>query len=486
VRVLAPFPTKKTLEFPPLPVHNTLSMNMQSTSPAGVPDLNRRDFLRHSSAATLVAAAAGGVLTARQAGAADAAAPDKKPNAPVNIGVIGCGYWGRDVVKTLGQLVNAKVLGVAEHYEAFLRRAKDAAPGAEGYEDYRKLLENKDIKAVVIATPTHEHKQVVLDALQAGKHVYCEAPLANTIDDARAIAKAAQDHSAQVFHPGLQHRSDPQRHFLLKFIRSGATGRMFKGRSQWHKKESWRRTSPNPERERELNWRLRKDVSLGLVGEIGIQHLDNAGWFLKAEPIAISGYGSTQLWNDGREVPDTLQATVEYSERILVNFEASLATSFDSDYETYYGTDSTVMVRKNKAWMFREADAPLLGWEVYARKDAFYGELGIALVANATKLAAQGEKPAEEAPYSNTPLYFALEAFLHNVHTISDGVTDFTDNFDATDKQALKEYLGSLSKSLMPAATIAEGFRATVLAIKANEAVMGQKRIELPSQIFAI
>lgn len=461
-------------------------MNMQATSSAAVSDLNRRDFLRQSSTATLVAAAAGSLIGGREAGAADASTPEKKANAPVNIGVIGCGYWGRDVVKTLGQLVNAKVLGVSDHYEAFLRRAKDAAPDAEAYSEYRKLLENKDIKAVVVATPTHQHKQVVIDALKAGKHVYCEAPLAHTIEDARAIAQAATEHFSQVFHPGLQHRSDPQRHFLLKFIRSGATGRMFKARSQWHRKESGRRTSPNPDRERELNWRLRKDVSLGLAGEIGIQHLDNANWFLKSEPIAVSGIGSIQLWNDGREVSDTIQVTLEYPEKILMNFECSLATSFDSDHELYFGTDSTVMVRKNKAWMFREADAPLLGWEVYARKDAFYGELGIALVANATKLAAQGEKPAEEAPYSNTPLYFGLEAFLHNVHTISDGVTDFTENFDATDKQAMKEYLQSLSKSLMPAATVADGFRATVLAIKANEAVRKEGRIDLPKSLFEI
>ncbi len=459
-------------------------MNTHSGTPSVASDWNRREFIASSSAATLLATVAGGALGANRASAAEAAPADKKPTAPVNVGVIGCGNWGRDTVKTLAQLVNAKVLGVAEHYPAFLKRAKDAAPNAEAYEDYRKLLANKDIKAVVISTPTHQHKEVVLEALAAGKHVYCEAPLAHTLEDARVIAKAAKEHFSQVFHPGLQHRSDPQRHFLLGFIRSGATGRMFKARAQWHKKESWRRTSPN--REQELNWRLRKDVSLGLAGEIGIQHIDNACWTLKSEPVAISGIGSIQLWNDGREVADTVQLLVEYPEKAIFNFECTLANSFDGDHEVYYGTDSAVMVRKNKAWMFREADAPLLGWEVYARKDTFYNELGIALVANATKLVAQGEKPAEQAPYANTPLYYGLEAFLHNVHTISDGVADFTENFDATDKKAMKEYLDSLSKALMPAATIEDGFRATVLAIKANEAITQQKRVPITKDLFVI
>lgn len=464
-------------------------MNTQSNPVSHPTDLNRRAFLQQSSTATLIAGLAGSALASGRAAGAEAApaAATAKSTEPVSIGVIGCGSWGRDTIKTLAQLINARVNGIAEHYGPFLKRAKESAPNAETYSDYKQLLANKDIKAVVVSTPTHLHKQIVLDALEAGKHVYCETPLAHTVEDAREIAKASQKHFAQVFQPGLQHRSDPQRHFLLQFIRSGAAGRMFKARAQWQKKESWRRTSPNAEREAELNWRLKKEISLGLAGEIGIQHIDNASWFLKSEPIAISGMGSLQFWNsDGRDVADTVQLLVEYPQKVCFNFECTLANSFDGDHEIYYGSDSAVMVRKNKAWMFREADAPLLGWEVYARKDPFYNELGIALVANATKLAAQGDKPVEEAPYANTPLYYSLEAFMHNVHTISGGVTDFTENFDASDKKAMKDYLDSLQKALMPAATLADGFRATVLAIKANEAVTRQKRIELSSDMFTI
>jgi predicted dehydrogenase len=463
-------------------------MNSDLTSSAASQDLNRRAFLRQSSAAAVAASMVGGALQSPGAVAADApaAGADKAVTKPVNIGVIGCGAWGRDTIKTLAQLSGARVVAVAEHYEPFLNRAKDAAPNAEGYADHKQLLASKEVTAVVIATPTHQHKDIVFEALAAGKHVYCEAPLAVTIEEARAIVQAAKDHVGQVFQPGLQHRSDPQRHFLLGFIRSGATGRMFKARSQWHKKESWRRTSPNSDREQEVNWRLRKESSLGLTGEIGIQHLDNATWFLKAEPIAVSGIGATHLWTDGREVHDTVQVRVEYPEKVIANFEASLATSFDSDHELYYGTDSAVMVRKNKAWMFREADAPLLGWEVYARKDAFYNELGIALVANATKLVAQGEKPVEDAPYSNTPLYYGLEAFLHNTRTVAAGVADFAENYDIKDKKGLAEYIDSLAKALLPAATPMDGLRATVLAIKANEAVVKETRIPLSKEMFAL
>src|SRR5678809_1612923 len=104
-----------------------------------------------------------------------------------------------------------------------------------GYTDYRKVLDSKDVQAVFIATPSHHHKEIALAALQAGKHVYCEAPLANSIEDARAIALAAKAvGKVQVFQSGLQLRCEPHRHFLLPFLRAGATGNPVMVRAQWH------------------------------------------------------------------------------------------------------------------------------------------------------------------------------------------------------------------------------------------------------------
>src|SRR5262249_52810590 len=160
-----------------------------------------------------------------------------------------------------------------------LKRIASAAPAATQTEDYKTILANKDIPAVIIATPTGTHKEIALVALKAGKHVYFEAPLANSIEDARAIALAAKGAKLCVFQAGLQLRSDKQRLFLVPFVRSGQLGKIAEARSQWHKKTSWRTTSPNPEREKALNWRLDKSTSLGLVGEVGIHQIDQEGWF---------------------------------------------------------------------------------------------------------------------------------------------------------------------------------------------------------------
>ncbi len=180
-------------------------------------------------------------------------------------------------------------------------------------------------------------------------------------------------------------RSDPQRHFLLPFIRSGALGKTVLARAQWHKKTSWRSASPNPEREKALNWRLSKATSLGLIGEIGSHQIDQAGWFLNGLPKAVTGFGSVMFWKDDRDVPDTIQAVLEFPGGVQMIYDATLANSFDGEYEMLYGSDAAIMMRESKAWMFKEVDSPLLGWEVYADKMTFYKETGIALVAGKSK-----------------------------------------------------------------------------------------------------
>lgn len=450
-------------------------------------DISRRDFLKGGSFGAL-AAMVGGLAT-QQISPIQAAEPEtvKKPvGPPVRYGVIGCGDRGREMVETLSQLPNAPVVAVCDHYAPYVRKAKRLVETAEGYEDYRELLKNPEVEAVIVATPTPTHRQIALEAIQANKHVYCEAPLAGSIDDARAIALAARANPRINFQSGLQARSDPQRHFLITFIRTGAMGRNVMARSQWHKKQSWRRIAPTPQRERELNWRLYEETSTGLAGEIGIHQFDAASWVLRNRPVAITGHGGTLLWNDEREVPDTIQTVVEYPGGVNFVYDCTIANSFDGDYEMYYGSYAALMVRGNKAWMFKEVDSPMLGWEVYARKDRFYEETGIALVANATKLTAQGDNPVEESPFSNTPLYYALEAFTHNCGVIRGGVEDFSSFFDASNTDALRDYLKDLNTSLMPGATYQEGFEATVTAIKAHEAIRDHKRIELKEEWYRL
>jgi predicted dehydrogenase len=449
-------------------------------------DFNRRDFLKSGSVATLMTMLGGGVEILAQTNAAPSA-ESASPLPPLKTAVIGLGTRGREIINTLSLMKEATVACICDTYAASIKRTASSAPAATQTEDYKTILENKDINAVVIATPTHQHKEIALAALKAGKHVYCEAPMANTIEDAKAIALAARDAKQSVFQAGLQYRSDKQRHFLMPFIRSGALGPSVMARAQFHKKQSWRATSPKPEREKELNWRLEKAISLGLMGELGIHPVDQAVWLLNLKPVSITGFGSTLFWKDGREVPDTVQAIIEFPGGVYMSYDATLANSFDAEYEVLYGSDAAVMMRDNKAWMFKEADSPLLGWEVYARKETFYKETGIALVANASKSVAAAQ--VQESPFKNTPLYYALLYFVKTSADVTAAKEDFITNFGADDQDALSDAAQKTYKKMVsgrPAAGYLEGFQATVTAIKANEAITSQKRIELKPEWYEL
>ena len=377
----------------------------------------------------------------------------------VACGIIGYGPQGRELASTLARVPGASLTAICDTYDPMLLRARRDVPEASRHTDYREVLDNPDIQAVLIATPTHLHKDIAIDALQAGKNVYCEAPMASSIEDAKAMARAARDASGQIFQVGQIYRSNPQHRSVYQFMRSGAIGKPAMGRGQWHSKESWRRTSPNADRVRALNWRLDPEVSLGLIGEACLLQMDVAYWVLDELPTAVHGFGQVMAWPDGREVPDTIQAIVEFPSGLHMMFDATLASSYDEAYEVYFGTDSTIIFRdRGKAWMFKEVDAPMLGWEVYARRDKFYKETGIALLANATQLDAQNQDPTEDDPNVETPLWYALQEFMDN--------------------HAFGPY--------PPAADWARGLEATSIAVAANKAISQRTRIDVDPAWYSL
>lgn len=440
-------------------------------------ELNRRKFLKGGSAATLLGMLGGVELFAQTNTAPTSPGAAAKK---VKIGLIGLGPWGRELLTTLARLPEAQVVAICDNYKAMANRSASLAPGATQVPDYKALLSDKSVTAVIVATPTHLHKQIVLDALSAGKHVYCEAPLAHTIDDAREIAAAARASKHLVFQAGLQWRSDKLRHFMIPFIRSGAVGQFVMGRAQWHKKQSWRSSSPNPEREKVMNWRLVKETSIGLIGEQGIHQLDQACWFVDSVPTAVSGFGSTILWKDGREVPDTVQAVIQFPGGFNLIYHATLANSFDANYEIFHGTDAAVMLREASAWMFKEVDSPLLGWEVYAKKDVFYKETGIVLRPDASKSPPTSQQQAQEDAIKTAPLYLALTNFLRNASDVTERAQDLTETLGEADPEELAKV------QRRPAAGYKEGFIATMLAIKANEAILQGQKLEIKPNLYEI
>ncbi len=465
-----------------------------------IPDPNRRDFLKQASLATVMALMGGVELRADDSKTTAPAetALTKIPAGPqVNVGVIGVGQWGREILTQFKALNNdplrekqnnSPVVAICDTYKSWLRRAAKDLPGAQSYEDYKMLLADPNVQAVVIATPTGTHKEIALDALAAGKNVYCEAPLANTIDDAKAICRAARDAVKLVFQPGLQQRSHPQLTFLLPFVRTGALGKFVMARAQTHIKDSWHQTAPSEQREKELNWRLDRKTANGLFAEVGIHQIDTVSNFLHARPKAVTGFSSTiGEYTDNRTMPDTVQGVFEFPHGVNFFHDLTLCNSYERSYETYLGAEAAMMMRDFKAWLFKERSAALGGWEVYARHDTFYDELGIALVAGASKQTTLAGSAESFKPYEHEPLYYALDNFVNKAGRQAGEVKLRAESYPDEDPKDLADYLKTIPAiNSKPTATWQDGLEATVMAIIANEAALKQQKIEFKKEWFEL
>ncbi len=403
-------------------------------------NLNRRDFM-FGAAGALTAIAILPELSARAA-----VSSEKLP-----LALVGCGKQGRAILAEFAKLETASIVAICDTVEGRRSGALRQAPNAEAFESLDALLaKRKDVIGVIIATPTHQHKDLVLAALAAGKHVYCEAPIAHTEADCKAIADAAAKAAPKLMVAvGLEGRSNPVYRLARTFFRSDAVRDLVSIEAQQFQKTSWRVPSSDASREKELNWRLDPTLSLGLAGEWGVQALDVAMWYTDKQPTSVSGSGSIQLHKDGRELADTIHLNFALEGGSVMNYHASLANSFGGRYELLRGTNAAVKLSWTHGWMFKEADAPTQGWEVYANRQRFHNDEGITLIADATKLASQG-KLKEGVGLPNPSLYYAL--------------SDFVD---------------SIVANKPPACDAAAGAKSTIIAIKAAAAVRSGELVKL-------
>jgi len=380
----------------------------------------------------------------------------ESPVAPVNCAVIGLGDQGREILRALATLPGAIVKTICDTHKPTHKRALELAPRAKASTDYRKILDDKEVRAVWVTTPSHLHKDIVLAALAVGKHVYCEAPMAHTIADARAIATAARKAPAQVFQVGLQRRASPLDMHVYGLLRLGILSRLSLVRAQNHHRTSWRRAASTPERQAELDWRLDDALSPGLSGEIGIHQFDLVSWYLRKLPLSVTAFGGVMAWPDGRKVPDLIHATLDYGNGTHLVYSASLGNSFGAAAETFLGSDGTIVIQNDHAWLIKEADASTQDWEVYATTEAIGSDIGLVLVANASKLLQEARGPAK----------------LRNVDT--KGALSY----------ACESFLQAIRSGTRAAADAQNGLDATVVALKVNEAVRTATKITFRKEWF--
>ena len=275
---------------------------------------------------------------------------------PVNYGFIGPGSRGGRLLKR--HLINigaGRCVALCDIYEKNLKRALKVFKGKEipdSYRDYRKVLDRKDVQAVFITTPLFLHYPIMKDALEAGKHVFCEKSLVFRPEEVHGLRALHAKYPNQVIQVGLQRRYSDFYTAAKKIIDSGAIGKITHIHAQWHRNTNWRRKVKNEKLEEQLNWRLYKKYSGGLCAELMSHQVDVADWMLDAVPNSVMGVGGLDYWKDGRDIYDNIQLIFEYPEGRKLLYSAIMTNRHvegrrvpgDGCREIIMGTDGTIEI----------------------------------------------------------------------------------------------------------------------------------------------
>lgn len=278
-----------------------------------------------------------------------------KANNTIKIGVIGTGSRGQGLIPNINSIDHFDVAACADILPFRLAEGLSEVAGqkAKGYEDYRKLLENKEIDAVLIATPFSTHGKIAKDAIDAGKHVYCEKTMAKGYDDILGLVNVANE-TKMVFQTGHQYHSSRLYAHVVDLIRKGKLGQIQAFECQWNRNGDWRKPVPSPELERLINWRMYREFSGGLVAELCSHQLDFTNWVLGATPNKVTGFGGVDYWKDGRETYDNIHLIYDYPEGVKAKFTCLTANAKDDYQIKVMGDKGTLILSYAKAWFYPE------------------------------------------------------------------------------------------------------------------------------------
>lgn len=292
-------------------------------------------------------------------------------NDKVRVGIIGVGSRGRYHALVLNNIPQAEITSVCDNYPPHYERAQKLTNGnADAYWDYKKLLEQDEPDAVIIATPPHEHAQMTIDALESGAHVLCEKNMANTIDRTLDMYEAHRRTGKNLL-IGMQRRFGVKFLAARKKAEEGFLGdKITQIRAWWHRNGDWRRPVPDknfpdweldpeyPSLEHKLNWRLYRKYSRGLATELGTHQIDVANWFLDRVPLSVRGIGSINHWQDGREVFDNINLVYSYPDGINVIYDSLISNKHYSFEEQIMGPKGTFELEDGKYYYEKPPAAP--------------------------------------------------------------------------------------------------------------------------------
>ena len=336
------------------------------------PRLDRRQFVRMAAQGATAAALARGPLVR---------AHPQEPGRPVRLGVIGFGVQGLNDANAARRVENVTVSAAASCYDGHLERARELLGDAALLtRDYRRILDRSDIDAVIVSTPDHWHTRVCLDALAAGKDIYCEKPLTHAIDEGDALVAAARG-SRRILQVGSQHTSSPHVIEARQLIADGLLGEVTQVKASWdtnNEISAWVKPIPPDASEQTIDWprfqgsapikpfdprrvfrwRTYREYGEGLAGDVLVHIITAIHFVLNLDvPTVGTAVGGRLRWKDDRNVYDTITGGWEYPEGIVTVLGASQNNAHDGTEIRIMGSKAT-MILTFAGYTVVEEDSP--------------------------------------------------------------------------------------------------------------------------------
>jgi predicted dehydrogenase len=336
--------------------------------------------------------ASGLILAARplRAQTSGASARRQGANDRIRVGIIGTGGRARGLMTQLKRLAGVEIVAVCDVYEPrLLQAAEIAGPGAAQRAEYRALLDDRSIDAVLIGAPDHWHRTMTLDAVAAGKDVYVEKPVSHDIAEGAEMVKAIEA-SKQIVQTGTQQRSWD--HFVLgkQLVDSGRLGQITFVQTYWYQharagtyapvtmdKLDWKRwLGSAPDRpfapERFYQWRHFWDYGGGCVTDLMTHWIDVVHWYMDvdapASAVATGRNYNIKLW----EAPDTVNATMEFPKNFMAVYLGTYVSKVDDGGLEFRGELGTLKIDRARLAFYRDDAAYAPGTltpepEIYVR-----------------------------------------------------------------------------------------------------------------------
>jgi predicted dehydrogenase len=354
-------------------------------------------------------------------------------NDRIRAGVIGAGARGQFLVEQFKE-AGADVGGVCDVYEPNLRAGlKKASSGAVPFRDYRKILEDKSIGAMIIATPEHWHARMMIDAVEAGKDVYVEKPLAHKIEEGFRMVDAVA-RTRRIVQVGMQRRSGELFLEARKIMESGRTGEMRLVTAIWYQRGSannrplagdldwkqWLGSAPDRPVDpfRFFNWYWYTDYSGGYLISQAAHIIDCMQWFLNsAPPVAVTCAGNRPEL-PGTDVPQTGSISVEYPGNYLVVFtlgwQAMRYTWANDHLMQFHGNKARLDLGRERYALYQESSAPETAPDVEKKSPGSFNFATLSHVRNFLECVAsrkQPNAPVEAGQATNVVLCMAMESY---------------------------------------------------------------------------